>query len=166
MNSVTNKTQLAEKRYREKLKEDKREIRLNTKKQKKQKEKIRKLENNYNEYNHQFQKTKKTTKLQKKKQYELNKRKSLNTKQNESNRELKQNERRQKRQTLVDEGNDLGRFFVLASSDKIYVTSLNLHDIKNEILQDYTSDFELYGLMVIGPIEHKTNIKFEKNGWF
>ena len=32
MNSVTNKTRLAEKRYRDKLKKDKQEIRLNTKK--------------------------------------------------------------------------------------------------------------------------------------
>ena len=33
MNSVTNKTRLAEKRYRDKLKKHKKEIRLNTKKQ-------------------------------------------------------------------------------------------------------------------------------------
>jgi len=36
-----------------------------------------------------------------------------------------------------------------------------LHEIKNEILQDYTSDFELNGKMIIGPIEHKTNIRFK-----
>ena len=36
MNSVTNKTQLAEKRYRDKLKKDEKEIRLNIKKHKKQ----------------------------------------------------------------------------------------------------------------------------------
>ena len=28
-------------------------------------------------------------------------------------------------------------------------------------LQDYTKDFELYGLMIIGPVEHKTNIRFK-----
>ena len=50
---------------------------------------------------------------------------------------------------------DLGRFFELATSNKIYVNSLNLHEIKNEILQDCTGDFELNGLMNIGPIEHK-----------
>ena len=60
-----------------------------------------------------------------------------------------------KKQTLIDEDNDLGRFFELASSDKIYAISLNLHKIKKEILQDYTCDFELNGLMVIAHIEHK-----------
>ena len=72
-----------------------------------------------------------------------------------------QNERMQKRQILIDEDFELDRFFEPAASNKIYVKSLNLHEIKNEILQDYTSDFELNGLMIIGPIEHKTNIRFE-----
>ena len=65
-----NKTRLTEKRYRDKLKKDKKEIK-----------------ENYNDYNQQLQKTKKTTKLQKKKQYELNKRKKLIRRQNEANRE-------------------------------------------------------------------------------
>ena len=58
---------------------------------------------------------------------------------------MKQNEKRQKRQNLFDEDIDPGRFFGLASSDKIYVNSLNLHENKNEMLQDYTGDFELNG---------------------
>ena len=64
--------------------------------------------------------------------------------QNESNREIKRNERRQKRENMVDDI-DLGRFFELATSNKIYVSKLNLHEIKNEILHDYTGDFELNG---------------------
>ena len=36
-----------------------------------------------------------------------------------------------------------------------------MHEIKNEILQGYTGDFELNGLMIIGPIEHKTNIRLK-----
>ena len=36
-----------------------------------------------------------------------------------------------------------------------------MHEIKNEILQKWTGDFELKGLMIIGPIEHKTNIRFK-----
>ena len=36
-----------------------------------------------------------------------------------------------------------------------------MHEIKNETLQDYTGDFELNGKMVIGPVEHKTNIRFK-----
>ena len=86
--------------------------------------------------------------------------KKLIRKQNESNREIKRNERRQKRENMVDDI-DLGRFFELATSYKIYVNNLNLHEIKNEILQDYTGDLELNGKMIIGPIEHKTNIRFK-----
>ena len=81
-------------------------------------------------------------------------------KQNESNREIKGNERRQKRENMVEDI-DLGRFSRLATSDKIYVNNLNLHEIKNEILQEYTGDFELNGKMIIGPIEHKTKIRFK-----
>ena len=36
-----------------------------------------------------------------------------------------------------------------------------MHEIKNENSQDYTGDFELNGLMIIGHIEHKTSIRFE-----
>ena len=89
-----------------------------------------------------MQKTKKTTKLQKKKQIELNKRRTLIRKQNESNKETKQNQRRQRRENMVEDI-DLGRFFELATNNKIYVNNLNLHKIKNEILQGYTGDFEL-----------------------
>ena len=81
--------------------------------------------------------------------------------QKESNKETKRNERRQKRETLVEEDIDLGRFFESATSDKINVNNLNLFEIKNEILQDYTGDYELYGKMIIGLIEHKTNIRFK-----
>ena len=84
------------------------------------KNKIRKLKNSkvdYKKYNHQLQKTKKT-KLQKKKQYELNKRRALIREQNESNKEIKQNERRQKRENTIDGDIDLGKFSELASSEK------------------------------------------------
>ena len=36
-----------------------------------------------------------------------------------------------------------------------------MHEIKNEILQDYTGDFELNGKMIIRVVEHKTNIRFK-----
>ena len=83
------------------------------------------------------------------------KKKKLTTEQNESNRERKQNERRQKRENMVEEDIDLGN-----------VNGLNLHEIKNEILQDYTGDFELKVKMIIGPVEHKTNIRFENKDDF
>ena len=56
---------------------------------------------------------------------------------------------------------DLGRFFELATSNKIYVNNLNLHEIKNEILEEYTGGFELNGKMIIGAVEHKTNIRYK-----
>ena len=165
MDTVTNKTRLAEKRYRDKLKKDKKEIRLNTKKHKKQNKRIRKIKENYDDYNHQLQKTKKITKLQKKKEYELNKKRKLIRIQNESNKIIKQNERRQRRENIVGDV-DLGTFIEIATSDNIYVNNLNLHEIKNEILEDYTGDFELIGKMIIGPVEHKTNNRFKNMDHF
>ena len=55
----------------------------------------------------------------------------------------------------------IGRFFELATTGREYVDGLNLHEIKDEILEDYTGDFELIGKMIIGPVEHKTNIRFK-----
>ena len=77
----------------------------------------------------------------------------------ESNEEKKRNEREQKREKLTDDDIDLGRFFKLASSDKTYVNGLNLHEIKSEFLLNYTGDFALNGSKIIGPTEHKTNIR-------
>ena len=54
MNSVLNKIHVAEKQYRHKLKKDKKDFRLNTKKQKmKQKSKVKKINGSYKKYNHQ-----------------------------------------------------------------------------------------------------------------
>ena len=145
MNSITNKTRLAEKRYRDKLKKDKEKNKI---------KKIRKREEDYKNYNRQLQKTKKLTNLQKK-EYELNKRRKLIRIQEEPNKETKQNERRQKRENM-ERDVDLGKLFELATSNKIYVNNLNLHEIIDGVLQEYTGDFELNGLMIIGPIEHKT----------
>ena len=68
--------------------------------------------------------------------------------QNESIKETKQNERRQRRENMVEDI-DMDRFFELATSNNIYVNNLKLHEIKNEILQDYTGDFELIGKLII-----------------
>ena len=83
------------------------------------------------------------------------------SRQTESNKERNRTERRQKRENMVKDI-DLGRFFELARSNKIYVNNSNLHEIENEFLQDYTRDFEVNGSLIIGPIEHKTNIRFKK----
>ena len=160
MDSVTNKTQLAEKRYWDKRKKDKKEIRLNNKKHKKQNKKIRKHEEDYKKYNRQLQKTKKPTKLRKKKEYELNKRRKMIRIQNESNKETKQNERRQKRENMIEDI-DIGRFFELTTTYRENVNGLNLHEIKNEILEDFTGDFELIGSILVGEVEQKTNIRLK-----
>ena len=76
-------------------------------------------------------KTKKVNKITK----ELKKRRTLIRKQNESDKERKQNERRQKRENRTDEDIDIGRFFELATSDKIYFNKLKIkiQEIKCEI---------------------------------
>ena len=61
---------------------------------------------------------------------------------------------------------ELCRFFELATSIKMYVNSLNLHEIRNEILQDYTGNFVLSGIFIILPVEHKTNIRFKNTDDF
>ena len=38
----------------------------------------------------------------------------------------------------------MGRFFEVATTNKIYVNSLNLHENKKKIQLDYKGDFELY----------------------
>ena len=60
-----------------------------------------------------------------------------------------------KKENIKDEDIDLGRFFEIASSSQIYVNGLNSHEIKSELLREYTGEFELKGSMVIGPVEHK-----------
>ena len=102
----------------------------------------------------------KHTRLAEKKKTKLEKRKLIRI-QNELNKERKRKETRQKRDNVAEEDIDLGRFFELATSNKIYVNNLNSHEIKDGILQDYTGDFELNGKMTIGPVEHKTNIRFK-----
>ena len=77
----------------------------------------------------------------------------------------KQNERKQKRKNIVEVIN-FGSFFELAKINKRYVNGLNLHEIKDELLEDYKSDFDLAGFVLIGEIEQKTNIRFRNVGDF
>ena len=94
----------------------------------------------------QLQRTKKKTKLSRKR--------------NELNKEIKRNERRQKRENILEDI-DLGSFFELATANRKYVNGLNLHEIKSEILEDHTGDFELIGSMLVGDVEQKTNNRFK-----
>ena len=52
-------------------------------------------------------------------------------------------------------------FFDIPSPNQLYVNSLNLYEIKREILLNYKADFGLNGSMVMGPVEHKTKIGFK-----
>ena len=88
-------------------------------------------------------------------------RRRLIRKQNESNRETKQKQRKQKREN-VGEDIDLGRFLVLATTYRKYVNGLYLHEIENEFLLDHKGDFEMIGSMLIGRVELKSNIRFKK----
>ena len=56
---------------------------------------------------------------------------------------------------------DLGRFFELTTSNIKYVIRLKLHEIKNVILKDFISDFELIRFMLIGELEQNTRIRFK-----
>ena len=80
------------------------------------------------------------------------KKKKLIRKQNESNREIKRNQRRQKGENIAEDI-DLGRFFELATTNRKYFNGLNLQEIKNEILEDHTGDFEFIGSMLVGEVE-------------
>ena len=84
----------------------------------------------------------------------------------EANKEIKQTEGKQKLENLINEVIDIGTFFELATNNKIIVNGLKLHESKNEISLDYTGDFDLNGLVVIGPIEHKTSIRFKNKDDF
>ena len=79
---------------------------------------------------------------------------------NESNRVIKQNERRQRRENMMEDI-DIGRFFELATSDSIHVNNLNLHAIKNEILLHYVGAFEMVGNLKVGDQIKQTNIRFK-----
>ena len=99
------------------------------------------------------------TRLAERKKTNLRKKKLIR-KQNESNREIKRNERRQKTENIAEDM-DLGRFFELATTNRKYVNGSNLHEIENELLEDHTGDFELIGSMLVGGVEQKTNIRFK-----
>ena len=121
MDSIMKKTRLAEKRHRDKMKEEKKEIRsrINTRNQKKQNNKMEKNREQCKDFNHPLQKTQKLiNKLKKYKRYEMNKRRNFNSKKTEPNKINKQLESKQKRESIIKEDINLGRFFELSLSDK------------------------------------------------
>ena len=75
--------------------------------------------------------------------------------------DLKQYERFQNRQKVVEEDIISGRFFDLATTFEKYVNGVKLHEIENDMLDDYTVDFEMTASMLVGEIEQKSFIRFK-----
>ena len=124
MKSVMNKTRLAEKRFREKTKEDEKKLGYFLKNIKNKTKKLEKVTKIVKSTIINYKKQKRLQNYETKSNMNFKKRRTLIKKQNESNEEIKQNERKQKRERIVDD-NELGRFFELPTSNKIYVDSLN-----------------------------------------
>ena len=78
---------------------------------------------------------------------------------NQIKKKTKQNEK--KMENLIDDDIGISEYFESATTNKIYVNGLNLNEIKNEVLEVYTGDFELIGYMMIGEMEQKTNSRFK-----
>ena len=55
----------------------------------------------------------------------------------------------------------MSRFSEIAIAIKKYVNGLNLHQIRNELLEDASGNFQSIGSMLIGEIEQKTNVRFK-----
>ena len=62
---------------------------------------------------------------------------------------------------MTEDDNALGGFFYLATTNKRYVNGINLPEIENEILEDYSGNFVLIGSKMVGGIEQKTKIRFK-----
>ena len=66
------------------------------------------------------------------KRYELNIKRALFREQIEIDKEIQTKLLKTKGESIIDKDIDLGRFFELASSDKIYVTGLNLYEFQKK----------------------------------
>ena len=65
-----------------------------------------------------------------------------------------------KEENVTGKDTKLGRLFELATSDKIYINEINLHDIQNKFFSQDTVDFGMIRSMFIGETEQKTNARF------
>ena len=165
MKSVMNKTQFALKRHREKIKAEKKQIQLNNRYFKKDWKKQwdgKRIEEEIRQHEANRKREFKNKRKQKEiKQNKTNEKGDVTRDCEEENRELKQFERIQNRESLVEEDNISCRFLEQAAINKFYVNSLNLHRTKIETLEEFTGDFETIGSMLIGQIEQKANITFK-----
>ena len=81
---------------------------------------------------------------------------------NNENKKLSHNRKNktEKKKIMREDEVDLSRFFELATSDKIYIDNLNLHEIKNDIMRDYDGVFEMNGTLKVGEQIRQTLIRF------
>ena len=81
---------------------------------------------------------------------------------NNENKKLSHNRKykTEKKKIMREDEVDLSRFFELATSDKIYIDNLNLHEIKNDIMRDYDGVFEMNGTLKVGEQIRQTLIRF------
>ena len=82
-------------------------------------------------------------------------------KQTEAKKKKKRLEKKEKKEKTKIEDIDLGRFFELATTDKLHFNGLNWHEIEDDIRIGYTGDFEMIVSMLIREIEQKSNIRFK-----
>ena len=81
---------------------------------------------------------------------------------NNENKKLSHNRKNktEKKKIMREDEVDLSRFFELATSDKIYIDNLNLHEIKKDIMRDYDGVFEMNGTLKVGEQNRQTLIRF------
>ena len=81
---------------------------------------------------------------------------------NNENKKLSHNRKNktEKKKIMREDEVDLSRFFELATSDKIYIDNLNLHEIKNDFMRDYDDVFEMNGTLKVGEQIRQTLIRF------
>ena len=85
----------------------------------------------------------KRNRKQKENNIKISRKKYIVRKTNEENRDLEQFERIQNRKNVTEKDDNLGEFFERATSLKVHVNGIKLHEIKHEVLFDYTGDFEM-----------------------
>ena len=88
----------------------------------------------------------------------LNKIKSENRKRNKNFKKIKQLEILLVNIRYANDPNKLKN--ALKELNKIQVIDKNLHEIKNEILQDYDGTFEMVGTLLVGDQLRQTHVRF------
>ena len=96
------------------------------------------------------------------KQNDLIRKRDIAGKRNEETKEFRQCERNQNKGNKNEDDIDMGSFFETATSDnKTIVNRLKIPEVRNEILSDYTGDFEMTGDIIIGDHKQTKSSRFK-----